>query len=90
MVNLKFFAFNKQDGEFPILKDPILDKKMIKEKIQNQDILILGLYHKNKETLDKQIIMLKFKYAENMNSLNSLIPDRTPVMYKDYIPENPS
>jgi len=88
-MNLKYYCFvTDNDWDFPILTDNLLNKKLIVEKIETAKRLILGFAHKDEKVIDKQIMVLRLKYEDRIHSLNEICPDRTPVMFKDYIPRN--
>lgn len=88
-MSLKYYYFTTDnDWDFPVLTDKCLNKKLIVEKIETAKSLILGFAHKDGKVVDNQIMILKLKYGDRMFPLNQICPDRTPVIFKDYIPRN--
>jgi hypothetical protein len=80
---MKYYLFNRESNKFDdILKDSGL-KNAIRHKIQFRDHLILGF----DDSAEKVLSYLTIKYGDNIISFSYLIPNRTPVPYKDYIPQ---
>lgn len=82
---MKYLVFKRETNKFEdILKDPTV-KKVYKTKIQFTGHLMLGI----PDTTDssKTISYIVLKYGDDIISMDSIIPDRSPIPYKDYNPE---
>jgi len=79
---MKYYVFNRDSDNFDdILKDVAL-KPIIRHKIKYKHQLILGFADED----EKIISYMTIKYGDDITSLDKIVPDRTPVMGKDYIP----
>jgi hypothetical protein len=77
------YQFQRESNDFKdILEDPVIKKKIVTNISWKGHLLIkLDDYEK---TLDSYIIL---KYGDDIR--NHLVPDRTPVPFKDYQPKEP-
>lgn len=79
---MKHYTFYRENNKFDdILKDPAI-KKLIYTKIHWNQYLRIGLY----DVDDKLESYITLKYGDEMRN-NSLVTDRTPVPFVDYIPK---
>lgn len=77
-----YFKGDKQDLQ-DITTDPVI-KKLIITKIRWYDMLLIQLSAKSKQEHKSYIIL---KYGDMLVDFSSMVPDRTPVMFKDYMPK---
>ena len=83
---MKYYVFARESDKFDdILKD-VAVKPVIRHKIRFKDHLILGF----SEDDEKIISYMTIKYGDDMVSFNSIAPDRSPIMDKDYVPKKKS
>lgn len=83
---MRHFLFHRESNDFTdILSDGNI-KKNIKTKIKFYEHLIIGI-PKDKNT-DKVISYIMIMFGESLIDFKHIIPDRTPVIYKDYMPKN--
>ena len=76
---MKFLVFKRESNRFDdIIKDPALKNKY-KTKITYANHMILGFPEEDDSTK-------LLKYGDDMLDYDSLVPDRSPVPYKDYVP----
>lgn len=66
-----------------LLKDKSL-KKHIEKSTTFDHNLIVKFYE---QTPDSVVSYFTIKYGDNIKNINDIIPDRTPVMYVDYMPK---
>ena len=79
---MEHIIFHRESNKFDdILSDPII-KKNIRTKISCHQYLILNL---NNDTKIMSYAILK--YGEDVVNFNSIVPDRTPIPNKDYVPK---
>lgn len=83
---MKKILFVRESNKFDdILKDPAVKGKF-DYKISWQNNLLLCFESDMNKHTDKTVSYLLLKYGDDIKTLD--IPDRTPVMGKDYIPDN--
>ncbi len=83
---MKNFIFHRELNNFTdILSDSNI-KKYIKTKINFDQYLILGFNNYDKE-VNKITSYIMLKYGEDIVDFTHVIPDRTPIPHKDYVPE---
>lgn len=81
-----YLVFKRESNKFDdILKDPGV-KKVYKTKMQFRSHLILGLVEEPGDS-SKILSYILLKYGDDIVSMDSIIPDRSPIPYKDYNPE---
>jgi len=79
--------FYRESNDFTdILTDPVI-KKHIRTKLIFENHLILSFDDTEKEDYDQLQSYLSLKYGDSMISFDSIVPDRTPIIGKDYSPE---
>lgn len=79
---MRFLIFNRESNNFDdILQDVKLHKICYKLRFLNH--LILGFDFKN----EKEKSLFTLKYGDDMIDFGHIVPDRSPVMYRDYIPK---
>lgn len=81
-MNNFYFKGGKEELN-AIITDPVI-KKVIECKLRWNNFLLIQLKLTAKEE-HKSYLMLK--YGELSTEISYLIPDRTPVMFKDYQPK---
>lgn len=82
---MKYITFCREDNKFAdILSDKEV-KKCAKTKMQFTKHLILGIPD-NSDADGKAISYIMLKYGDDVIDIESIIPDRSPVMDKDYVP----
>ncbi len=86
MSNIYYVVFKNEDGKFPVLEDPGVDKKYIAYKMCNSKMLILGFAHHKQDEVDKLKAYVQLKYAGEAMPLSSMIVDRSPIPNVDYVP----
>jgi len=78
---MKFLIFNRESNNFDdILKDIKTNKISCKMRFHNH--LIVG-FDWNKDDIQT---LFTLKYGEDMINFSHIVPDRSPVMNRDYIP----
>lgn len=78
---MSYIIFKRESNKFnDILTDNVL-KKNIRTKISFSEHLILEF--KDDESCSYAIL----KYGDDIISMNHIVPDRTPVMDRDYAPD---
>ena len=83
---MKNFLFKRESNDFTdILSDKNI-KKQIKCEMTFSNHLILGFNNYDKE-VNKITSYIMLKYGEDIVDFTHVIPDRTPVPHKDYVPE---
>ncbi len=81
---MSYTIFHREDNNFiDILSDPVV-KKSIRLKMSFDQYLILELSN------DKDTSYLMIKYGDDVVNMSHIIPDRSPVPNRDYIPERKS
>jgi hypothetical protein len=79
---MKFLIFNRESNNFDDILQDVKTHK-IKHKISFLNHLNIGFsYRKEKE---QSLFILK--YGDDMIDFGHIVPDRSPVMYRDYIPK---
>jgi hypothetical protein len=79
---MKYYVFKRESNKFDdILKD-VAVKPIIRYKIKFKYHLILGFADDDEKILSYMTI----KYGDDMISFSDIVPDRTPIMGKDYTP----
>jgi len=79
---MKFLIFNRESDNFDdILSD--VKKHKIRHKIRFQNHLIIGFDTRN----DMEQSLFTLKYGEDMIDFSHIVPDRSPVMNRDYFPK---
>lgn len=82
MENMKYFTFKRESDDFTdILSDNII-KHLFYTKIQWRQHLMVGL---SEDGNDGNFSYITLKYGDDM--ITDIVPDRTPVMFKDYQPK---
>lgn len=84
MSEIYYFVFRSESGEYPVLKDPALNRKYIALKMINSKMLILGIAWKDQAVIENLKSYIQLKYEGE--SLSSICPDLSPVPYIDYTP----
>ena len=82
---MKYFIFHRpfdKPNFDDILKDPTL-KGIIREKIKWPKHLLLGIEDYKKEEILSYVTL---KYGDDLVSMDSIVKDRAPVMFKEYQP----
>jgi hypothetical protein len=81
---MKYLTFHREDNKFTdILSDKVV-KKVARTKLQFTNHLILGIEETSEKSQSLSYIMLK--YGDQIIDIESIIPDRAPVMDRDYFP----
>lgn len=81
---MQYLTFSRENNNFDdILKDKTV-KKVYRTKIQYYGHLILGL-DENLEDTTKILSYIILKYGHDIVTLKVI--DRTPIPYKDYVPQ---
>jgi hypothetical protein len=83
---MKNFLFYRESNDFTDILTDANIKKNIKTKISFSQYLILGFNNYDKN-VDKIVSYIMLKYVEDVADFTDVIPDRTPIPYKDYVPE---
>lgn len=81
---MKYLTFHREDNKFTDILEDKAVRKSAKTKLQFANHLIIGLEENSDDGKTLSYIMLK--YGDNIIDLGSIIPDRSPVMDKDYFP----
>lgn len=77
---MSYTVFKRESNNFTdILTDPVI-KKSIRMKMKFTGYLILELAD------DKSVSYMMLKYGDDAISMSHIIPDRTPIPNKDYVP----
>lgn len=77
--------FYRENNYFDdILKDPVI-KKTVRTTLKLSNFLILRFDETDEN--EKLLSYINLKYGESITDSTQITPDRTPVMYKDYIPD---
>lgn len=81
---MSYTIFHRENNNFnDILSDPVI-KKAIRLKIKLYQYLILDLAD------DKNKSYMMIKYGDDVTTMAHIIPDRTPIPNKDYVPKRKS
>lgn len=78
---MKFLIFNRESDNFDDILQDVKTHK-IRYKLRFLNHLILGFDHKT----EKEQSLFTLKYGDDMIDFGHIVPDRSPVMYRDYIP----
>ena len=82
MEDMKYFTFKRESNDFDdILKDTII-KKLFSMKLQWRNHLMVGISEAGN---DGTFSYITLKYGDDM--VTDIVPDRSPVMYVDYLPK---
>lgn len=82
---MKYLMFHREDNKFTdILSDKEV-KKCAKTKMQFTKHLILGIPDSSDDD-SKAISYIMLKYGDDVIDIESIVPDRAPIMDKDYFP----
>lgn len=77
--------FYRENNYFDdILKDPVI-KKTVRTTLKLSNFLMLRF--DETEENEELLSYINLKYGESIIDSTQIIPDRTPVMYKDYMPD---
>lgn len=78
---MSYTVFHRESNDFTdILSDPVI-KKALRLKIRFKCYLIVDL------DTDKNVSYMMVKYGDDAISITHTIPDRSPIPFKDYVPE---
>lgn len=78
---MNYIILHRESNDFSdILSDKVI-KKSLRAKIKFVKYLILELAD------DKDISYLMLKYGDDAINMSHIVPDRSPIPYKDYIPK---
>ena len=78
---MNYVVFNRESNNFSdILSDKVV-KKSIRMKMSFRNHLIIQLAD------DKDTAYLMIKYGDDVIQMSHIIPDRTPIPNRDYVPE---
>lgn len=78
---MSYTVFHRESNDFTdILTDSVI-KKAIRLKIRFKSYLIVDL------DKDEHISYMMVKYGDDAISITHTIPDRSPIPFKDYVPE---
>jgi len=78
---MKYLLFNRESNKFDdILKDAKNSK--LKFKVSFLNHLLLGFHD------DKVMSLFTLRYGTDIIEFSHIVPDRSPVMNRDYIPKN--
>jgi hypothetical protein len=81
---MTYYTFERESNDFKdILSDPTLKKKIV-TKITWKGFMMIQLEDYEKK-LESYIVL---KYGDELRT-GGLVPDRTPVPFKDYQPKEP-
>lgn len=83
---MKYFLFKRESDDFSDIIDDENIKHDVKTKIKFLDHLIIGI--PKDDNIDKVSSYIILKYGEDLKDFKNVIPDRSPVMYKDYWPKD--
>jgi len=78
------YFYRKNDCFDDILQDKVL-KKSVRTTLKLENYLMLD-FDEGEEN-EKLMSYLNLKYGDAIVDSTQIIPDRSPVMYKDYVPE---
>ena len=79
------YYFKSDDGVIKdLLSDPVI-KPLIVAKITWEDMLFLKLSYNTKNEHGSYIML---KYGDIIVNPSHLVPDRSPTMFKDYMPKD--
>lgn len=79
--------FERESNDFSdILSDPAV-KPHITHKLLYDQHLMLGLEDNDFGSLDGVLTYVLLKYGDSHVDTNQKIPDRSPVIFKDYFPK---
>lgn len=86
---MKNLLFYRESNNFEDILSDTNIKKLVKTKITFFQHLILGFdnYNKKDKVFDKTLSYIMLKYGEDLREFTDVIPDRTPIPNKDYVPE---
>jgi hypothetical protein len=79
---MKYYVFTRESDKFDDIVKDIAIKPVIRHKIRFTNYLILGFSDDD----EKVISYMTIKYGDDMTSFNNIVPDRKPVIGKDYLP----
>jgi hypothetical protein len=82
MENMKYFTFKRESNDFTDILDDAIIKKLFMTKIQWSNHLLVGISEAGN---DGSFSYITLKYGDDM--INDIVPDRSPVMFKDYQPK---
>ncbi len=78
---MSYIVLHRESNKFTdVLTDPVI-KKSIRMKMSFRDYLILELAN------DKDTAYFMIKYGDDVIQMSHIIPDRTPIPNRDYVPE---
>lgn len=78
------YIFQKQDNDFTdILADPVFKRK-IATRVRWTNHLMIQLKSNTDDRIDSYV---RIKYSDLLIEWSSIIPDRTPVLGVDYMPD---
>ena len=79
---MKYYVFKRDSDNFDDILEDVALKPIIRHKIKSKHQLILGFADEDEKIMSYMTI----KYGDDMTSFDKIVPDRTPVMGKDYMP----
>jgi len=80
---MKYYWFHRESNDFKdILADSVI-KPVIKHKFSFSEHLILGFLDKD----EKIMSYMTLKFGDDMVESSHIVPDRTPVPGRDYVPK---
>jgi hypothetical protein len=83
---MKHIVFYRENNKFDdILTDKVI-KKETSTKLQYYQHLIVG-YYDYKGAGDKTTSYILLKYGDDIKNFDSIVPDRSPIMGQDYVPD---
>ncbi len=79
---MNFLFYSIDQTHLHILKDPVVKRK-IRTKLIWSNYLFLQ-FHEHLQELESYIML---KYGDYLQEINNVIPDRSPIMFVDYLPK---
>ncbi len=79
---MKYFTFKRESNDFADILDDTTIKKLFTMKVRWGNHLMVGISEEGNEGTFSYITL---KYGDDM--ITDIVPDRAPVIYKDYIPK---
>ena len=79
---MKYYVFKRESNKFDDILNDVALKPVARHKIRFKDHLILGFDDDD----EKIMAFMTIKYGDDMISFSDIVPDRTPIMGKDYTP----
>lgn len=81
---MRYLLFYRESNDFNDILSDITVKKLYRTKLMFTNYLILGFPDTTEKKIDSYVML---KYGDDILNFTDIIPDLSPIPYKDYVPK---